>query len=322
MENEQQSGLPVRSDDEEKSPVNRGRVLAGAVAAVVAVAALYVANRYWIQPIAMHRAQANAKGAADPDQPLAPDFTLTELSGQKLRLADYKGKVVLLDFWATWCGPCRIEIPGFIELQNKYRDQGFTVIGISMDEGGPEVVKEFYQEYKMNYPVALGTQTVSELYGGVYGLPTTFVIGRDGRIYSRHPGAEPVSVFEDEVKTLLGASGTTEVGDFHPAGHATPGDKIELGTPEEANSEVPGVDVSKLTAVQKADFKKVLQKEQCTCGCKFDLLKCRLDDRSCGVSRKMAKEELAIFLGQAEPLASHKKAATPQSAPAAAPSRN
>ena len=322
MENEQQSGLPVRRDDEEKSPVNRGRVLAGAVAAVLAVAALYVANRYWIQPIAMHRAQANAKGAPDPDQPLAPDFTLTELSGQKLRLADYKGKVVLLDFWATWCGPCRIEIPGFIELQNKYRDQGFTVIGISMDEGGPETVKEFYQEYKMNYPVALGTQTVSELYGGVYGLPTTFVIGRDGRIYSRHPGAEPVSVFEDEVKTLLGANGTTEVGDFHPAGHATPGDKIELGTPEEANSEVPGVDVSKLTAVQKADFKKVLQKEQCTCGCKFDLLKCRLDDRSCGVSRKMAKEELAIFLGQAEPLASHKKAGTPQSAPAAAPSRN
>ena len=87
-------------------------------------------------------------------------------------------------------------------------------------------------------------------------------------------------------------------------------------------AKIPGVDVSKLTAVQKADFKKVLQKEQCTCGCKFDLLKCRLDDRSCGVSRKMAKEELAIFLGQAEPVASHKKAGTPQSAPAAAPSRN
>jgi peroxiredoxin len=320
MENEQQGGLPVHGN-EEKSLVNRGKVLAGAAAAVVAVAALYLANRYWIAPLTMHQAQAHAKSASDPDQPLAPDFTLTALNGQKLSLADYKGKVVLLDFWATWCGPCRIEIPGFIELQNKYRDQGFTVIGISMDEGGPEVVKEFYQDYKMNYPVALGTQTVSELYGGVYGLPTTFVIGRDGRIYSRHPGAEPASVFEDEVKTLLGATGTTEVGDFHPAGHATPGDKIELGTPEEANSEVPGVDVSKLTAVQKADFKKVLQKEQCTCGCKFDLLKCRLDDRSCGVSRKMAKEELAIFLGQAEPLASHKKAGT-QSAPAAAPSRN
>src|SRR5881398_1022551 len=155
MENEQQSGLPERRDDEEKDPVNRGKVLAGAVAAVLAVAALYVANRYWIQPIAMHRAQANAKGAPDPDQPLAPDFTLTELSGQKLRLADYKGKVVLLDFWATWCGPCRIEIPGFVELENRYRDQGLAVIGISLDDS-VDPVGPFYKEFRMNYPVALG----------------------------------------------------------------------------------------------------------------------------------------------------------------------
>ncbi|PYU97451.1 MAG: hypothetical protein DMG26_21355 [Acidobacteria bacterium] len=166
--------------------VHRGKVLAAAVVAVALVAALYLANRYWIAPVVTHHAQASA--TADPDHPLAPDFSLGDLSGQKLRLADYRGKVVLLDFWATWCGPCRIEIPGFVELQNRYRDKGFTIIGISMDDG-PEPVKEFYREFKMNYPVALGDEKVSELYGGIIGLPTSLLIGRDGRIYAKPPKA-------------------------------------------------------------------------------------------------------------------------------------
>src|SRR5437773_12057988 len=204
MENEQQSGLPVRRDDEEKSPVNRGKVLAGAVAAVLAVAALYVANRYWIQPIAMHRAQANAKGPSDPDQPLAPDFTLTELSGQKLRLADYKGKVVLLDFWATWCGPCRIEIPGFVEMYDKYKSRGLEVIGVVvLDEfahAGP-----FARRFKMNYTIldGDGREDVEAAYGPLFALPTTFVIGRDGRICQKHIGLTPRETFEAAIKSLL-----------------------------------------------------------------------------------------------------------------------
>ena len=198
MENEQQSGLPVRRDDEEKSPVNRGRVLAGAVAAVVAVVALYVANRYWIQPIAMHRAQANAKGTADPDQPLAPDFTLTELSGQKLRLADYKGKVVLLDFWATWCGPCKIEIPWFMEFEQQYKDRGFAVLGVSMDEGGWQDVKPFIEERKINYRILMGTDAVGQAYGGVDALPTTFLIDQNGVIRKAFLG------YHEDFKKLVG----------------------------------------------------------------------------------------------------------------------
>lgn len=272
----------------ENGSVNKKKML-GAALAIGLVVGLYFVNRYWIAPVTHHGAKSGGP------HPVAPNFSLTDLSGQKLELANYKGKVVLLDFWATWCGPCRVEIPGFVELQSKYRDKGFVVIGISMDDG-PEPVRDFYRAYKMNYPVALGDDRLGGLYGGILGLPTSFVIGRDGRIYAKHVGATEVGLFEDEIKELLEGQETAEVSEFKPAGSAAAEEKIELGDPAEVNSEIPGLNLSKLTDEQKEEFKKVLEGQNCTCPCKMNLLRCRQNDRSCGVSLQLAREELEKFL--------------------------
>ncbi|MGA8151465.1 MAG: TlpA disulfide reductase family protein [Terriglobales bacterium] len=145
---------------------------------------------------------------------IAPNFSLPDLTGQELDLSSYRGKVVLLDFWATWCDPCRDEIPHFVELQNQYGGQGLQIIGVAMDDG-PEPVRDFYQRFKMNYPVVMGNAKTGELYGGVLGLPITFLIGRDGGIRAKHIGATDISIFEKEIVNLLGSgSGSSSLAGF------------------------------------------------------------------------------------------------------------
>jgi peroxiredoxin len=162
----------------------------------ILVIATYVATRHWAKPA--ERAQA---GNAVPHSS-APDFSLKDLSGQRLELSQYRGKVVLLNFWATWCAPCRSEIPRFVDLQNKYGSQGLQIVGISLDDD-PKPVSRFYQQAKMNYPVAIGNAKLAEQYGGVLGLPVSFLIGRDGRIYAKHVGEADISSLEQEIKSLL-----------------------------------------------------------------------------------------------------------------------
>jgi peroxiredoxin len=148
-----------------------------------------------------HRGR-NAKTLIPSEHPLAPDFSIPAIDGQNVKLSSYRGKVVLLDFWATWCAPCRQEVPYFIQLQDRYRDRGLQIIGISMDDT-PDPVHDFYREFHMNYPVALGGAKTAELYGGVLGLPIAFLIGRDGHIHSKHVGAISPSALEKELAGLL-----------------------------------------------------------------------------------------------------------------------
>jgi peroxiredoxin len=134
----------------------------------------------------------------------APQFSATDINGGSVNTSDYKGKVILVNFWAAWCGPCAEEVPQFIALQKKYRDQGLQVVGVSVDDD-PEVLLRFYRKYQMNYPVVPGDLKIADAFGGVLGLPTTFLIGRDSRIHGKHNGAADFSVIEREVVALLSA---------------------------------------------------------------------------------------------------------------------
>ena len=132
----------------------------------------------------------------------APDFTLTDLNGRKINLAMYRGQVVLLNFWATWCAPCRAEIPEFMTLQNRYGNQGLQIVGISLDDD-PQAVLAFYKQFKMNYPVAVGDASLAERFGGILGLPVTFLIGCDGRIQGKQSGQADILRIEREFKSAL-----------------------------------------------------------------------------------------------------------------------
>lgn len=137
-------------------------------------------------------------------KPANLNFTLKDLNGNDVRLAAYKGQVILLDFWATWCGPCKVEIPWFVDLQTRYGKQGLQVLGISVDDT-IEKLKPYAAQFKMNYPVlqGLGRDEVLNAFGPMEGLPTTFVISRDGRICETHTGLSSKSSFETQIKALL-----------------------------------------------------------------------------------------------------------------------
>ncbi len=141
--------------------------------------------------------------AAQRSSALAPDFTLPTVDGKQLKLSDYKGKVVILDFWATWCPPCRKGIPDLIELKKKYGSKGLEVIGISLDTETKGQVAGFVKTNGMNYPVVYGNQTVTQLYGGIEAIPTTFVIDKQGKIVANYQGLMPSSTYENHIKKLL-----------------------------------------------------------------------------------------------------------------------
>ena len=140
----------------------------------------------------------------EENQELAPDFALKNLKGHTVRLADFTGKVVLLNFWATWCPPCRIEIPHLKELYAKYQDKGLEVVGVSLDHAGEGVVKTFVEKNQINYPILLGNDNIVMDYGGILGIPTSFLVDRQGKIRQKLFGLQSKEVFEQAIIGLLG----------------------------------------------------------------------------------------------------------------------
>src|SRR6476661_6100772 len=133
----------------------------------------------------------------------APDFSLASLDGKTLKLSDYRGKAVLLNFWATWCEPCKIEMPWFVDLQRKYGPQGLQVFGVAMDDASPKDISDFAQKMGVNYPIVIGKEEVGTLYGGVQFLPSTFFISRDGKVVDRVFGLVSRSEIESNIQRAL-----------------------------------------------------------------------------------------------------------------------
>jgi len=133
----------------------------------------------------------------------APDFTLNDAEGVPVRLSEFRGKVVLLNFWATWCVPCRTETPWFVEFSKTYRDRGLVVLGVALDDDGWKPVKPYIDEMKVNYPVMVAGNDIAPLYGGLASLPVTLIIDKAGRIAVTHVGLCPKSEYEEAIQAML-----------------------------------------------------------------------------------------------------------------------
>jgi cytochrome c biogenesis protein CcmG, thiol:disulfide interchange protein DsbE len=206
----------------------------------------------------------------------APAFRLNDLDGKSFSLAEAKGKIVLLNFWATWCGPCRAEIPDLVDLQKRYADK-LEIIALATDEDDADQVRRFVLKSGINYRVAMISDEVRLAYGGVAALPTSFVIDPQGRIVQKHVGLNDPAIYELEVKAMLGLPVDAKVEYFEDNG------QIFLKNAERA-TELPGVDFSKLNAKQKSLALRRMNAESCNCGCRLTLAQCRINDSACRVS--------------------------------------
>jgi thiol-disulfide isomerase/thioredoxin len=218
------------------------------------------------------------------DRPIPmPTFTLTDLhTGRPIDQSAWRGKVLLINFWATWCGPCRMEIPDLIKLQDRYRDN-LVVVGLSIDEGPADAVKAFATEQKINYPVAIVGKEIEKLFGGITSVPSTFVVSPDEGIVQRHIGLLRANVTEHEVRALAKFPTAAEVSVVKDTGQVLKANAAYA-------TEIPGVSFEGLSATQKVEALKRLNTEMCDCGCGLTLASCRIDDAGCGISLPIAKK--------------------------------
>lgn len=193
---------PVRAAEEKKGFSPFAWVITAF--AVVIVAILVINKLTEPEPSVIVQQQQQQGAAQQQGSGSAPGFTLPAVNGGSKSLADYQGKVVMLNFWATWCGPCKREIPDFIEMQESFRDQGFEIVGVSLDQPGEEAkVAQFVRQYGINYDVLHGNGDIAQMYGGVRSIPTTFLLDREGNIVSTKVGLQTKLAWEEEIKKLL-----------------------------------------------------------------------------------------------------------------------
>ena len=223
------------------------------------------------------------------DPAVLPALTMRTLDGRTITSEDLRGKVTLVNFWATWCGPCRAEIPDLVKLQERYPDH-LRIIGVSEDEGPAQVVETFAAQFGMNYPIVMSTPELDRAFPGVTALPTSFVIDPDLRVVRTHVGLVNPGILEQETRFLAAIDPGVTVdlveddrhGRLVNAAHAT---------------EIPGLDLSALTPEQRVAALQRLNEDNCTCGCQLTLAQCRINDPACGYSLPLAEAVVAQITG-------------------------
>ena len=179
------------------------------IAVVAVIGATYFADRATRQP---RKAVLGVANASNSSAKLAPEVTLKDLDGKDLSLSAYKGKVVLVNFWATWCEPCQVEIPELIEIQQKYAAKGFTILGVAMDDDGASVVTPWVKKERfdvngsksqMNYPIVIGNDAAADKFGGLIGLPTSILVSRDGKVIKHITGLISLDEISKSIESQL-----------------------------------------------------------------------------------------------------------------------
>ena len=220
------------------------------------------------------------KFVKDPET--VPSFSVRSFTGQTLDPAEWKGKVVILNFWATWCTPCRFEIPELEALQKQFQGS-LQVVGLSVDDGPPSQVADFVKRMDFDYPVAMASDQLQDKFGGILALPTSFVINRDGRVVQKHVGLVSPEYYAAEISYLEGKPPAgVQVRTFVDRGQVFPSNVTKAKS-------LPGVDMAQLSAAQRKAALTDMNKINCTCGCEYTVAQCRLLDPSCPNSKAAAQ---------------------------------
>ena len=212
-------------------------------------------------------------------------LTMQTIDGEFLEMSDLRGKVVLVNFWATWCGPCREEIPYLASLTERYPEH-LVVIGVSEDAGGVDMVEAFADQYGVNYPIVMSTPEIKRAFPGVFALPTSFVVDPDGQMVQTHVGLISPVILEQETRYLSSLSNNATVETVAASS------QIRLANAAQA-TEIPGVDLPVLTSDQREEALRRLNADGCPCGCQLTLAQCRINDSSCGISPPIVEKIIA-----------------------------
>jgi thiol-disulfide isomerase/thioredoxin len=262
--------------------------------AILVVVALgvggFMAARY-TQRVGQDLTTAPASGTAKPrvrfikDPAAIPDLTMTTLDGRTITSKDLAGKVTIFNFWATWCPPCRAEIPDLVKLQEQYKDH-LVVIGVSSDEGPTEAVSRFAADYKINYPIVMETPELTKAFPGIFALPTTFIVGPELKMMQKHVGQIRPAQIELETRVLAKLPVDAEIE------YETKTTQAVLASNAQA-TDIPGLDLTSLTPAQRTVALKRLNEEACGCGCGLTIAQCRINDSTCAVSPPLAEKIVA-----------------------------